>query len=418
MLYFILLLLITKIDYFFLILYKVKASNSIIMDFDLTEYNRIKAIGNSRLIAKELLLKSPEWRELYRKFKHKEINQVYHSKHKDVNNAKRRDARRLIQENTPKPFEVIKNPIDIIDVDTSIKRDNKIATKINNLNDKTISNYINTIKIIYSKYHNNNILSEDSDIIKLLHSQKYNPKSLLRDNLYIVHNINDIVLNYPSYVPILYNIFSRLNGKNLNIIRETLYPFFISLKDNYNSNRNNIIVNKDIVDKISFDKNIVLHLSSSIPDIFDKLIYLLLFLLPTRRLHDYRIARVASKFNDVLNIDFNWYHQGKLYINNTKNKDKLILDLPSEIISVINDLPYETDFLLGKSYTEPSLSIKFNKITSSIYGSPFNALDIRKIYASHNLKSNISNGNSNLISINARNMGHSIQEHLKYANGF
>lgn len=415
--YYLFLLFITKIDYFFLILYKVKASNSIIMDFDLTEYNRIKAIGNSRLIAKELLLKSPEWREIYRKFKHKEINQVYHSKHKDANNAKRRDARRLIQENTPKPFEVIKNTIDIDNVDTSIKRDNKIATKINNLNDKTISNYINTIKIIYSKYHNN-ILSDDSDIIKLLHSQKYNPKSLLNDNLYIVNNINDIVLNYPSYVPILYNIFSRLNGKNLNIIRETLYPFFISFKDNYNSNRNNIVVNKDIVDKISFDKNIVLHLSSSIPDIFDKLIYLLLFLLPTRRLHDYRIARVASKSTDINNIDFNWYHQGKLYINNTKNKDKLVLDLPAEIINIINDLPYETDFLLGKSYSEPSLSIKFNKITSSIYGSPFNALDIRKIYASHNLKSNISNGNSTQIAINARNMGHSIHEHLKYANGF
>ena len=67
--YYLFLLFITKIDYFFLILYKVKASNSIIMDFDLTEYNRIKAIGNSRLIAKELLLKSPEWREIYLKFK-------------------------------------------------------------------------------------------------------------------------------------------------------------------------------------------------------------------------------------------------------------------------------------------------------------------------------------------------------------
>lgn len=385
------------------------------MDFDFNEYNRIKSIGNSRLIAKELLLKSPEWRELYRKFKHKEINQLYHSKHKDINNAKRRDARRLLNEHILKPFEIVKNPIDPHSVDTSIKRDNKISSKISNLNDKTISNYINTIKIIYSKFHNDNILSDDSDIIKMLHSLKYNPKSLLRDNYYIIHHIKDIVSNFPSYVSILYNIFSRLNGKNLKIIRETIYPYFISIKDNYNLNRDNVIVHKDIVSKISFLKNDVLLHASNINDPFDKLIYLLLFLLPTRRLHDYRIARVAPSFNDTNNNNFNWYFQGKLYINNTKNKIPIVIDLPPEIISIINDLPYDTDFILGKSYSEPSLSLKFSKITSSIYGTPFNALDIRKIYASYNLKSNISSGNTTELIDNARKMGHSIHEHLKYA---
>lgn len=385
------------------------------MNFDLTEYNRIASMTNSREIAKELQSKSPEWKEQYYKLKRKARNDAYNAKSKDVNNAKRREIRKLKNDTIVKPIQHIDKPIDINAVDTDIKRDYKISTKINKLNENTIDNYIKSIRAIYPKYHNDKPLNDDAEILKLLNGVKYNSTKLYNQNKYIIDNIKDIATNYSSYLPKLYSIFSRLNGKNLKQLREAIYPYMTAYNSNYTENRSNIVVNKDMTSKISFDTRHIMGNVDEINDVYDKLIYMLLFLMPTRRLYDYRITRIATKKGDIENRAFNWYYQGKLYINNTKNKKAMVLDIPNEIVNVINQLPPDTDYIFGKFYNAPTLSRKFAKITNDLYGDPFNAVDVRKLYATYNLKNAGDTGDTKTMRDNARKMGHSLEEHLNYA---
>jgi len=185
--------------------------------------------------------------------------------------------------------------------------------------------------------------------------------------------------------------------------------------ENYRENRSNVIVNKEATSKISFDTNDVVSNANKITDSYDKLMYMLLFLLPTRRLYDYRIMRIASKKGDIDNEKFNWYYQGKIYINNTKNKRTIILDVPKQIIDVINSLPNDTDYIFGKLYNAPTLSRRFAKITSDIYNEPFNAVDIRKLYATYNMKTAGETGDMRRYTETARQMGHSTAENANYS---
>jgi len=383
------------------------------MDFDLTEYNRIASMTNSREIAKELQAKSLEWKEQYYKLKRKTRNDAYNAHAKDTNNAKRRDLRKLKNENIIKPIETIKTTINPDDVDTDIKRSYKDATNIAKLNPNTINNYISVIKAVFNKYHKEP-LADDAEVLKLLRNEKYEPKKLLKQNMYIVDNIRDIASNHSYQLSILYSIFSRLNGKNLKILRETIYPYSVEYKKVYTENRDNAVANTEITSKISFDKNEVLKNAELIEDDYEKLMYMLLFLIPTRRLYDYRITRIATKKKDTENEMFNWYYQGNIHINNTKNKDKMILQLPTEIIAIINKLPTDTDYIFGKAYIESTLSRKFSNITNRIYNSQFTPLDIRRLFATHSLNTTNDNGDVNNLFKNAKNMGHSLNQHLQY----
>ncbi len=86
---------------------RVRRHNILIMNFDLTEYNRIASMTNSREIAKELQSKSAEWKEQYYKLKRKARNDAYNAKAKDTNNAKRRELRKLKNETIVKPIQHI-----------------------------------------------------------------------------------------------------------------------------------------------------------------------------------------------------------------------------------------------------------------------------------------------------------------------
>ncbi len=291
------------------------------------------------------------------------------------------------------------------------EREYKVGTKINKLNENTIENYIKSIRAIYPKYNNDKPLNDDAEILKMLNGVKYNSTKLYNQNKYIIDNIKDIATNYSSYLPKLYSIFSRLNGKNLKQLREAIYPYMTAYNANYTENRSNVVVNKEMTSRISFDTRHIMGNVDEIDDVYDKLIYMLLFLMPTRRLYDYRITRIASKKGDIENRAFNWYYQGKMYINNTKNKKAMVLDIPNEIISVINKLPADTDYIFGKFYNAPTLSRKFAKITNDLYGDPFNAVDVRKLYATYNLKNT---GDTKTMKENAHKMGHSMEEHLNY----
>lgn len=378
-------------------------------------FNQIHSLANPSLISNKLKEYPREFVDNYRKYFHKLRVAKSRELNKDKINQARRETRRLLNKTIEKPIQHIEKPIDIDAVDTSIKRDYKASTKITKLNENTIDNYIKSIRAIYPKYHNDKPLNDDAEILKLLNGVKYNSTKLYNQNKYIIDNIKDIATNYSSYLPKLYSIFSRLNGKNLKQFRESLYPYMTAYNANYAENRSNVVVNKEMTSKISFDTKDVIENANKIDDVYDKLMYMLLFLIPTRRLYDYRIMRIATKKGDTDDMAFNWYYQGKFYINNTKNKKMMILDVPREIIDVINQLPPDTDYIFGKFYNAPTLSRKFAKITNDLYGDPFNAVSVRKLYATYNLKTAGDTGDMKKYNETAKKMGHSTAENANYS---
>ena len=143
-------------------------------------------------------------------------------------------------------------------------------------------------------------------------------------------------------------------------------------------------------------------------------------MLPVRRLSDYRLTLIAEDEEDTKNEKSNWYYNNKIYINTTKDKKKIILDIPNEITSIINEIIIPAReaggdfmFLIG-NYSQPYLSEIFSKLMVQIYDSHFTATNIRKIYASHNLKTAGETGDVKQMLKNQREMGHALREHLQY----
>jgi hypothetical protein len=103
------------------------------------------------------------------------------------------------------------------------------------------------------------------------------------------------------------------------------------------------------------------------------------------------------------------------FINNTKNKKNIISELPNEIVDVINKLPNDADYMFGKFYNAPTLFRRFAKITNDIYGDSFNAVDIRKLRATYNLKTAGETGDMKKYQDTAKQMVHSTSDNANYS---
>jgi hypothetical protein len=385
------------------------------------EYIRISTLTIPE-IRKELANKSPEWKLQYYKLKRSQSNGKYHANKRIINNTKRREQAKEKREQAVNIKPIIRAepiPLNVDDIDFTAKREYKNALPIENLTDTTKRLYVNVLKAVYKRFHDGEDIPNDAEIIKYITNTelnfKHNTVKIYKQNIYIIDNIEDIAKSHSAYLPVLYAIFSRFTGAKINKFREVIYPYMSAYNENYHENRANVKVNNELINKINFDVNEITANIAKLDDIYEKIIYALMFLLPTRRLYDYRIMRIASKSGDTQNTAFNWYYRGKLFINNTKNKKTAIFSIPLEIVGLINNLPDDTDYILGKAYSESVLSRLFAKITLTVYGTPYNALDIRKIYASDNLRKAGETGNIAEFVNNAESMGHSVSETLKYA---
>ena len=374
-------------------------------------YDAISQLGNPSLIAEKLKEYDADFREAYRKFGNALRNKAYRDKNKvEINKA------RNIKRNALKP--IINNQDEITtefidDIDKDVKREYTNKIPIKQLTPSTILTYKNTIKNIYKQYKNKD-LPDDNDILKFLDGKNKRQYSIMRikkDFNFIVENSKDIAEKHFKSINIIYSVFSRLDY-GMTAIKNALYPYVIAKNKYYQDNRHKIICNQDAINNISFETNAVLKNIDKIDNPYDKLLFALLFLLPTRRIHDYRYTKIAYKKSQLDIKEFNWYYQGKIYINNTKNKKNIVLDLPKPVIDLINNLPDDTDYLLGKFYSESTLSNKFVSITKNATGYSFTATHIRKIYSTYNLKKG---GNYCDLVANAEKQGHSLMENLKYA---
>jgi hypothetical protein len=390
------------------------------MDNFEAEFARIKGLGNGSHIAKELKSKSHEFRNAYEKKGKKMRNDKYHGHAKDKNNEGRREKRKAMKEagllKVEKPFTHIITPLNVEEVDTTIKREYADSKKLKDLTESSIRTYGDIIRALYNKYHDKPI-TDDAEILKYLRGEKHDARKLYKQNEYIIKNIKDIAENHTSKLPQLYALFSRFNTKKLKEFREVIYPYKTAQYKHYQEHRNDFEINQEDVAKISFAKEDVLANAEKIDFPRMKVLYMLMFMLPVRRLGDYRITLIAKNEEDLKDEKNNWYYNNKIYINITKDKKKIILDIPDEITSIINSEIIESDFPskhLINNMSHSYFSKIFSKLMVEIYGSYFTATNIRKIYASYNLKMAGETGDVKQMLKNQSEMGHNLQQHLQY----
>jgi hypothetical protein len=392
------------------------------MDNFEAEFARIKGLGNGSHIAKELKFKSFEFRDAYQKKGKKERNDKYHGHAKDKINEGRREKRKIMKEagllQVEKPITHIITPLNVEEIDTTAKRTYAANKKLKDLTESSIKTYGDIIKSIYSKYHDKP-MPDDAEILKYLLGEKHDARKMYKQNEYIIKNIKDIAENHTTSLPQLYALFSRFNTKKLKEIREVIYPYKTAFQKHYEEHRNDFEINEEEVSKISFTKEDVLTNAEKIDLPRMKVLYMLMFMLPTRRLGDYRITYMADNEEDLKNEKYNWYYNNKIYINNTKDKKKIILDIPDEIVGIINseiigsEMPSSSKHLI-LNVSQSYLSELFSKMMVNIYGSHFTATMIRKLYASYNLKTAGETGNVKQMLKNQGEMGHNLHQHLQY----
>jgi hypothetical protein len=201
-------------------------------------------------------------------------------------------------------------------------------------------------------------------------------------------------------------------------IRDIIYPYFKTQGEQYRNNRHNNKINVEEINKISFKEEDIEEAINKIEGSHNKLLYALMLKLPTRRLADYRNMMIVKEMPDKMDKAYNYYYDGKLYINNTKNKRDMIQDISGEemIKRLIGELPEDTIYIIsGKEiYSQPKLTKIFGRITKGIYGTRFNARDIRKISATESYKRIRDEGGIRRFKEEAKNRGHSVDEALEY----
>jgi hypothetical protein len=274
----------------------------------------------------------------------------------------------------------------------------------------TINNYIKIFKMVYKNYYNKEF-DDDSDLIKVLNNQKYDVKKLNNQLNFIRKDTINVIKNNYKYINVIYSIITRLRyfDKAVKII----YPYIEYKQFNYNEKRINKKPDENTLEQmnaVSFDKDhILFKLSNSDLTDYEKLIYALFMLIPTRRPSDYRRMLISHIEPIDDNDGFNYYYNCKLYIFNTKNKNKIVLNIPDELDAIINK---DHQYLLGKDYTQSNLSKEIMRVFYMVYGISISAVQLRRLYCTYINKQNLTYLERKELS---NQLGHSIEENMKYA---
>lgn len=386
------------------------------------EYERIIALQSSPLIARELKLKSYEFREAYKSLRAKTRNGRHRTGAKDLINERRREKYKADKEAKKSPIISVIPKVEIADVNTEIKRENPAVKRdVDELSENTKIAYIGVIKRVYRHFKNEE-LNEKDHLLKYLNGEKYNTSYIFKNHSYIIEKAESIFSTFQSDIPHLYSVFSKFKGQ-ITRIAEKLYPFMKAVNKNYVENRGrDVYVNEDAVKKVSFETEKVLENMEKLND-DEKLLYALTFLLPTRRLHDYRFMRHTNNADEEIAKtsisqfhSYNWIVGGNImYINYTKNKQAVIIPLSENVkkyVMVYANKPNNTEgWVLGANYTPHGLTRKYTKIMEKLYGYNFSPQDIRRIYCTASVR-NVNTLNE--LREDATAVGHSLAEHIAY----
>ncbi len=281
------------------------------------------------------------------------------------------------------------------------------------LNDNTKIQYLNFIKKLYEEYIKKPLPFDiEEEFIKNLDNKSYNHKILIDALSFIKPNLLNIIKDHYNNINNLYAISTRI--KYYSNMVKMLFPYIQEKQIKYNEKRENKKVDdniKTILDVLSFDKNDVLNNMVKLDNDFEKLIYGLFMLFPTRRSVDYRIMLISTTLPNLKdkNDKNNYYFNKKFYFLNTKNKKRQIFDIPDELDMLIKDKT-KNDYLLGKLYNHSTLSKIIMKVFYKVYGFDISAVELRRFYATslNSLDDVERNKISNM-------MNHSLQQNKLYA---
>ena len=367
---------------------------------DRDEYNRIAALGTSYLIAQELKNLTAEQKKAYKNIGNAIRNKAYRD------NAKNTDddinKRRKIKRNEAKAIVNIPIPTPEITNLPALKKRAKPLNKNKDISEGTLKNYVSVIKTIYKDHYNKDI-DENDDILKMLRWEKYNYKNIKQTFQFISDDIKGFVSKYPKRINTIYSVFARVYG--ISALVNKLNPYLIQSNKIYDENRSKIAnVNEA---SISFDKNIIIENMNKLDERTDMLIYGLYFLIPTRRISEYLNTKIAKTEADIKDLKYNWYYRGSIYINASKTKETVNIQLP-EVIDL--NISANDEYLLGKKYTHSTITTKLGNITNIIYGKKYKPNEVRHLYATY-----INNRGSSLAEREASTKGtHSVSQQLKY----
>jgi len=288
----------------------------------------------------------------------------------------------------------------------------------NEITEKTQKSYISFIKKFY-KYYNKKELNEDNDIIKAIKNEKFSYKKVKECFSFVNKQFDDIIKTYNHQLNYVYAIFARIRGMTPFINK--INPYQLQLQKNNEIKRQTKTINEDKVNKIKFEKEEVLKNSSNTNLTYpEKLIYLLTMLLHPRRYDDYRIIKIVNtQPNEKNDTNYNYYYEGKIYIYNSKSdtrselekqesKIKYVIELPNEIIELINN---DNEYLLGNLYSQSYMSKLFANTFYKIYGVVYNIVEIRRLYITNKNNEGLSYFEKKKI---ADAMNHSIEQQAKY----
>lgn len=301
----------------------------------------------------------------------------------------------------PKEFVRKKEPLPI--------SKNKMPINKNILKPDTVRLYHITINQVHNHYRHLSI-DKDNDIIKMLRNEPYDVKSVKKqlEYLKIEHYVQDLICRFYRRLDYIAGILSRING--FTKTRRIIVPYIHSYNSKREEKRLNKTIDDDVRLKLSFNKDDILSNLDKIDNNRDKLIYLLMMLIHTRRAHDYRFVKIINHIpDDIIDKNFNYYFDKIIYIYNTKNKRYCEISLPDEIISYID---INKPFLFGdKLYSSGHISKLIKDIFTKIYDYPYTAVEIRRLCCT-----NIVHNGTKKDKINAAKlMGHSVNEQNKYA---
>ena len=294
---------------------------------------------------------------------------------------------------------VIVKPI-LEDVDTNttpLTKKPKRAKKVE-LKDATINTYVSKLRAFHKRMTG---LPLSDDIINAIKGNPYDKKAVQEEFKYLYTDIKKIKETELKSIPNLVKVFTKITGF-VKLIK-ILTPDKRALEVAYETRRNESVIPADKL--ISFDKQTLLkNAIEKLKTDQDKLLYLIMTLIPTRRLDDYRTMVIGKT------ADGNYYENGVMYIKDTatKNKQNIAIKIPNEIIDLI---PTE-GYFLTKQYTQSSLSKRFVIVMEAVYGYKITANELRRIFLTTINEASVSFKERRDV---ADAVGTSVMETLKYA---
>lgn len=293
--------------------------------------------------------------------------------------------------------EIINKPVLEVSLDNTdpLKYKPKKAKK-QDLKDSTINTYISKLRAFHKRMTG---LPLSQNMIDAIEGKEYDKKAIQDEFKYLYEKVNYIKEHEINAIPNLCKVFTKFAGF-VKLIK-ILTPVKRNIEEAETIRRNETTINEE--DIISFDKQELMRNALKLTDNYEKIIYLLMTLIPTRRLDDYRQMTYGKS-------DGNYFDDENIYIKDTatKNKKSITIRIPNEII----DLIPHTGYILGYEYTQPTLSRKFIVIMKKIYGKEFGANDLRRMFLTTINRSGMSYLEKKDI---ADAVGNSIEESIKYS---